>query len=93
MFGKAFDCRVGVAAMLLALRELAKMDLPFDVVAAISSQEEVGERGVASSVRRFDPTLCYMFEGCPADDTFGIERRHAVHASSRGRCSATPTAA
>lgn len=73
MFGKAFDCRVGVAAMLLALRELAKMDLPFDVVAAISSQEEVGERGVASSVRRFDPTLCYMFEGCPADDTFGIE--------------------
>lgn len=71
MFGKAFDCRVGVAAMLLALRELAGMDLPFDVVAAISAQEEVGERGVASSVRRFNPALCYMFEGCPADDTFG----------------------
>ena len=73
MFGKAFDCRVGVASMLLALRELSKLDLPFDVVAAISAQEEVGERGVASSVRRFNPTLCYMFEGCPADDTFGIE--------------------
>lgn len=73
MFGKAFDCRVGVAAMLLALRELSRRDLPFDVVAAISSQEEVGERGVASSVRRFNPMLCYMFEGCPADDTFGIE--------------------
>ena len=73
MFGKAFDCRVGVAAMLLALRELAKMDLPFDVVAAVSSQEEVGERGVAASVRRFKPTLCYMFEGAPADDTFGVK--------------------
>lgn len=73
MFGKAFDCRVGVAAMLLALRELATMDLPFDVVAAISAQEEVGERGVAASVRRFGPKLCYMFEGCPADDTFGVE--------------------
>lgn len=71
MFGKAFDCRAGVAAMLLALRELSKHDLPFDVVAAVSSQEEVGERGVASSVRRFNPTLCYMFEGAPADDTFG----------------------
>ena len=73
MFGKAFDCRVGVAAMLLALRELSKRDdLPFDVVAAVSSQEEVGERGVASSVRRFKPQLCYMFEGAPADDTFGL---------------------
>lgn len=72
MFGKAFDCRVGVAAMLLTLRELSTCDdLPFDVVVAISSQEEVGERGVASSVRRFNPTLCYMFEGAPADDTFG----------------------
>ena len=73
MFGKAFDCRVGVAAMLLALRELSTLDLPFDVVASISAQEEVGERGVASAVRRFEPTLCYMFEGCPADDTFGPE--------------------
>lgn len=73
MFGKAFDCRAGVASMLLALRELAEMDLAFDVVAAISSQEEVGDRGVASAVRRFNPALCYMFEGCPADDTFGVE--------------------
>ena len=70
-FGKAFDCRVGAAAMLLALRELSQMDdLPVDVVAALSSQEEVGDRGVASSVRRFNPTVCYMFEGAPADDTF-----------------------
>ncbi len=70
-FGKAFDCRAGVCAMLLALRELAGMGLPFDVVAAVSAQEEVGERGVAASVRHFAPQLCFMFEGCPADDTFG----------------------
>ena len=69
-FGKAFDCRVGVVAMLLALRELAEMDLDVDVVAALSSQEEVGDRGIASSVRRFEPAVCYMFEGAPADDTF-----------------------
>ncbi len=69
-FGKAFDCRAGVAAMLLALRELADDDLPFDVVASISSMEEVGERGVAAAVRHFDPQVAFMFEGCPADDTF-----------------------
>lgn len=70
-FGKAFDCRAGVAAMLLALRELStRDDLPFDFVAAVSSMEEVGERGVTSSVRHFDPVVCLMFEGCPADDTF-----------------------
>lgn len=71
MFGKAFDCRVGVAAMLLAIRELASRDLPFNVVASVSAQEEVGERGVAASVRHWHPALCYMFEGAPADDTFG----------------------
>ena len=69
-FGKAFDCRAGVTAMLLALRELSKKDLPFDVVASISSMEEVGERGVAAAVRAFQPKLAFMFEGCPADDTF-----------------------
>ena len=36
--GKAFDCRAGVAAELLALRELSgRDDLPFDVVASVSS--------------------------------------------------------
>ena len=72
-FGKAFDCRAGATAMLLALRELAdRDDLPFDVVAALSAQEEVGERGVLASYRRFRPQVCFMFEGCPADDTFQI---------------------
>ena len=69
--GKAFDCRAGVCALLLALRELSARDgLPFDVVASVSAQEEVGERGVAAAVRRFKPSAAFMFEGCPADDTF-----------------------
>lgn len=69
--GKAFDCRAGVAAMLLALRELSQRDdLAIDVVASVSGQEEVGERGVASAARHFAPRAAFMFEGCPADDTF-----------------------
>ena len=68
--GKAFDCRAGVAAMLIALRELASRDdLSVDVVASVSAQEEVGERGVAAAARMLDPDVAYMFEGCPADDT------------------------
>ena len=48
--GKAFDCRAGVAAMLIALRELASRDdLSVDVVASVSAQEEVRERGVAAA--------------------------------------------
>lgn len=68
--GKAFDCRAGVAALLLALRELSRRDLAVDVVASVSGQEEVGERGVAAAARHFTPRAAFMFEGCPADDTF-----------------------
>ena len=70
-FGKALDCRAGVCAMLLALRELAGHDdLPVDVVASVSAQEEVGERGVGAAARHFSPDAAFLFEGCPADDTF-----------------------
>ncbi|MBR5385354.1 MAG: ATP-binding cassette domain-containing protein, partial [Bacteroidales bacterium] len=48
-FGKAFDCRIGVAALISTLRRLDGLDLPFDVVGVISSQEEVGDRGVKLS--------------------------------------------
>ena len=70
---RAFDCRAGVAAELLALRELSgRDDLPFDVVASVSAMEEVGERGVLAAAMRFNPMVAFMFEGCPADDTFTI---------------------
>ena len=44
-FGKAFDCRVGCAAVLETLRRLQGETLAVDVVGVLSSQEEVGERG------------------------------------------------
>ncbi len=69
--GKAFDCRAGVCALLLALRELAQRDdLPVNVVGCISSQEEMGERGAAAAARSIAPAAAFLFEGCPADDTF-----------------------
>ena len=36
----------------------------------LSSQEEVGERGVKVAVNQVRPQIAICFEGCPADDTF-----------------------
>ena len=69
-FGKAFDCRIGVAAMVETIRRLDGLDLPFDVVAVVSSQEEVGDRGITVAVNKVKPDIAICFEGCPADDTF-----------------------
>ena len=70
MFGKAFDCRIGCAAMLEALRRLEGKELPCDVVAVLSSQEEIGDRGCKVAVNRVKPQIAVVLEGCPADDTF-----------------------
>lgn len=70
MFGKAFDCRIGCAALLETMRRLANEELSVDVVGVLSSQEEVGKRGVQVAVRKVNPQIALCFEGCPADDTF-----------------------
>lgn len=70
MQGKAFDDRLGVAALLKTLKLLQKQNLSVDVVGVISSQEEVGERGITAAMGRVKPDAAICFEGCPADDTF-----------------------
>lgn len=70
LHGKAFDDRMGVAAMLICLKNLRNADLNVDVVGVVSSQEEVGERGIAAAMYRVKPDIAICFEGCPADDTF-----------------------
>lgn len=69
-FGKAFDCRIGVAAEIEVLKRLNNQSLPCNVQGAFSSQEEVGERGVYANYKALQPDLMICFEGCPADDTF-----------------------
>lgn len=70
-FGKAFDCRLGCAALIEVMRRIAEEDLEIDVVGALSVQEEVGERGCKVTTNRIRPDAALVFEGCPADDTFG----------------------
>jgi len=70
LFGKAFDCRIGCAALIEVMRRIADMELPCDVVGVLSSQEELGERGCKVAVNHVKPDAAICFEGCPADDTF-----------------------
>jgi len=69
-FGKAFDCRIGCAAMLEALLRLEGRALPCDVVAVLSTQEELGPRSARVTTQRVKPDAAIVLEGCPADDTF-----------------------
>lgn len=69
-FGKAFDCRIGVAAEIETLKRMYQKELPCALSACFSAQEEVGERGVRANAAALKPDVMICFEGCPADDTF-----------------------
>ena len=68
--GKAFDCRVGCAALIESLNRLKDETLDIDVEATMTVQEEVGDRGAMAALYNIDADVCIVFEGCPADDTF-----------------------
>ncbi|MDO4547156.1 MAG: M20/M25/M40 family metallo-hydrolase [Clostridia bacterium] len=69
MIGKAFDCRLGCAAMLATLDALEGQSLSVDVVGAMAAQEEMGTRGATVTANAVKPDIAIVFEGCPADDT------------------------
>ena len=70
MFAKGLDCRIGCAAMIEALRRLQGEELPCDVIAVLSTQEELGPRNSKVTVHHIKPDIAIVMEGCPADDTF-----------------------
>lgn len=67
--GKAFDDRLGVACLLKTIKELENTPLNADILGVISSQEEVGERGITAVMHNVKPDAAICIEGCPADDT------------------------
>jgi len=74
LLGKAFDDRLGCAALLATLGELAGERLGVRLTAAFAAQEEVGLRGATVTAQAVRPDLALCFEGCPADDTLGDSR-------------------
>ncbi|GHU09071.1 peptidase M42 [Spirochaetia bacterium] len=73
MIGKAFDNRLGCAALLAVQQRLAGTELGVELCAAFASQEEVGLRGATVTVQTVKPDIAIVFEGAPADDTVAEE--------------------
>ena len=69
MIGKAFDNRLGCAAILAALEAIQGEETAVDVIGAMAVQEEMGLRGANVTSRRVRPDIAIVFEGSPADDT------------------------
>lgn len=83
LFGKAFDCRIGCAALIATLMSIEGKTYPFDIVATFTSQEEVGDRGCKLAVTRVQPHVAICFEGAPADDV-GVESSSIQTALKKG---------
>lgn len=69
---KAFDNRVGMAAVIQSAQELAETEHPNELVFAGSVQEEVGLRGAKTLASFVKPDVAIVLEGPPADDTPGF---------------------
>ena len=69
---KAFDNRVGMAALVEAGQKLAKLERSNHLLLAASVQEELGLRGVQTLSRHARPDVAIVLEGTPADDTPGF---------------------
>jgi putative aminopeptidase FrvX len=69
MIGKAFDDRLGCAALISVFKELETEELAVNVTGAFAVQEEAGMRGVEVTGQTVKPDIAIVFEGSPADDT------------------------
>jgi putative aminopeptidase FrvX len=69
MMGKAFDNRLGCAAIIAVLDALKDKKPGVSISGAFAAQEEVGLRGATVTARLVKPDIAISFEGCPADDT------------------------
>jgi endoglucanase len=65
--GKAFDDRVGCAAVIQILREFNGAH-PNLVIGAGTAQEENGIKGARTVAALVQPDICIVLEGAPADD-------------------------
>ncbi len=70
MHGKAFDCRVGCASLVLTANEIVKRNIDVNINCVLSAQEENGGRGAEVAAKTVDADFAIVFEGTPADDTF-----------------------
>ncbi len=70
---KAFDDRVGCAAIISALDQLKEKNLPNSIYATFTVQEEVGVRGAKTSAEIVNPDVAIILESDIAGDVPGIK--------------------
>lgn len=70
MTAKAFDDRIGCAAVIGALDALKDENLNVDVVGTWTAQEELSCRGMKVAANKVKPDVAIILEGSPADDSF-----------------------
>ena len=70
---KAFDNRVGMAALAETGQKIAKVKRSNRVLLGATVQEEVGTRGAQTLARHAKPDVAIVLEGTPADDTPGFD--------------------
>jgi len=68
--GKAWDDRVGCAALLEAMRRTAKLPHPNQLFFAATTQEEIGLRGAKTAAQVIKPDIGIAIEGGIAGDTY-----------------------
>jgi endoglucanase len=68
--GKAWDDRVGCAALLEAMRRTAKLPHPNQLFFAATTQEEIGLRGARTAAQVIQPDIGIAIEGGIAGDTY-----------------------
>lgn len=81
---KSLDNRVSVFILLEVLRELKEEDLPYDLYAVFSVQEEVGLRGAISAARQIDPDFGFGLDVTIAFDVPGAQPHEVITRLGKG---------
>lgn len=81
---KSIDNRVSVFILLETLRELQKSELPYDVYAVFTVQEEVGLRGAIASAHLVDPDFGFGLDVTIAFDVPGANGHEMVTRLGKG---------
>lgn len=82
-FAKALDDRVGLCAMLSAVRKAQRIDADLYLIA--STQEEYGLRGAGPAIFGVQPQIALALEGTVASDTPGLKLPPNTLATAQGK--------
>lgn len=81
---KSLDNRVSVFILIETLRKLKDQELPYDLYATFTVQEEVGLRGAMGSVSHIDPDFGFGLDVTIAYDVPGSSAHEAVTSLGEG---------